>query len=158
MGDPHHSDLRHSSQILVRNGRGEISRCGMTSNAWEVPYMCNLMLRVLRYNRMSHPSYPPASPSSFMLARDLARWLVWHSGAYNPHWPMAAGMTPVACGPLGPPPAPMPRTKSSPGSDARHRPPNVILSFTEYALSFPIYLCLPFSLSLFFRQSLLYDS
>jgi hypothetical protein len=38
-----------------------------------------------------------------VLARDLARWLVWRSGA---------------CGPHRPPPAPMLRSSSSPGSDA----------------------------------------
>jgi hypothetical protein len=45
----------------------------------------------------------------------------------------------------------MPRSKARPGSDARHRSPDVILS------PFP-YICLSFSLSLLFRQSLLYDS
>jgi len=93
-----------------------------------------------------------------LLARDLARWLVWRLGAYRPRRPKAAGMWPVACGPHGPPPAPMPRSRASPGSDARHRPPGMILGFAEYALFFPIYICLSFSLSLLFRQSLLYDS
>jgi hypothetical protein len=89
-----------------------------------------------------------------LLARDLARWLVWRSGAYSPRRPKAAGMRPVTCGPHGPPPGPMPRSKASPGSDARHRSPDVILGF---ALFFPIiFACL--SLSLLFRQSLLYDS
>jgi len=50
----------------------------------------------------------------YLLARDLARWLVWLSGAYSPHRPKAAGMRPVASGPHGPPPAPMPRRRSSP--------------------------------------------
>ena len=64
---------------------------------------------------------------------------------------------PMACGPHGPPPAPMPRSRASPGSDARHRSSDVILGFAEYASSFPyIFACL--SLSLLFRQSLLYDS
>ena len=67
-------------------------------------------------------------------------------------------MRPVACGPHGPPPAPIPRSRASPGSDARHRSPDVILGFAEYALFFPIYICLSFSLSLLFGQSLLYDS
>jgi len=60
--------------------------------------------------------------------------------------------------PMGRHQSPMPRSKSSPGSDARHRSPDVILGFVEYALSFPIYLCLSLSLSLLFRQSLSYDS
>ena len=60
--------------------------------------------------------------------------------------PKAAGMRPVACGPHGPPPAPMP-SRASPGSDARCWSPDVILGFAEYALSFPIYL--PVFLSLF---------
>ena len=55
-------------------------------------------------------------------------------------------------------PASMLRSRASPGSDARHWSPDVILGFAEYALSFPIYSCLSFSLSLLFRQSLLYDS
>ena len=93
-----------------------------------------------------------------LLARDLARWLVWRSEAYSPKRPMAAGMRPVACGPHGPPPAPMLKSRSSTGSDARHQSPDVILGFTEYALFFPIYICLSFSLSLLFRQSLLYNS
>jgi hypothetical protein len=85
-------------------------------------------------------------------------------GAYSPQWPKAAGIRPVAYGPhwprLPPPasPAPMLRSRVSPGSDARHWSPDVILGFAEYALSFPIYICLSFSLSLLFRQSLLYDS
>jgi len=61
-------------------------------------------------------------------------------------WPKAAGMRPVACGPHGPPPAPMLRSRASPGSDARHRSPDVILGEAEYALFFPIYSCLSFSL------------
>jgi hypothetical protein len=60
--------------------------------------------------------------------------------------PNAAGMRPVAYSPHGPPPAPMPRSRASPGSDARHRSPDVILGFAEYALFFPIYICLSFSL------------
>jgi hypothetical protein len=43
-------------------------------------------------------------------------------------------------------PAPMLRSRASPGSDARHWSPDVILGFAEYALSFPIYICLSFSL------------
>jgi len=84
--------------------------------------------------------------AEFLLARDLARWLVRRSGAYSTQRPKAAGMRPVACGPHRPPPAPMPRRRSSPGSDARHRSPDVILGFAEYALSFPI--SMPVSLSL----------
>jgi len=34
-----------------------------------------------------------------LLARDLARWLLWRMGAYSPRRPKAAGMRPVACGP-----------------------------------------------------------
>jgi hypothetical protein len=57
--------------------------------------------------------------------------------AYGPHWPR-----------LPPPasPAPMLRSRASPGSDARHWSPDVILGFAEYALSFPIYIRLSFSL------------
>jgi len=69
--------------------------------------------------------------------------------AYGPHWPCL------------PPPAslaPMLRSRASPGSDARHWSPDVILGFADYALSFPIYIRLSFSLSLLLRQSLLYDS
>jgi len=75
-----------------------------------------------------------------MLARDLARWLVWRSGAYSPRRPKAAGMRPVACGPHEPPPAPIPKSRASPGSDARHWSPDVILGFAEYALLSHIYL------------------
>jgi len=70
-----------------------------------------------------------------------------NTGAYSPHRPKVAGMSPVACGPHGPPSASMPRRRSSPGSDARHRSPDVILGFAEYGLSFPIYL--PVFLSLY---------
>jgi hypothetical protein len=75
-----------------------------------------------------------------MLARDLARWLVWRSGAYSLRRPKAAGMRPVAGGPHRPPPAPMPKSRASPGSDAWHRSPDVILGFAEYALLSHIYL------------------
>ena len=54
--------------------------------------------------------------------------------------PKAAGMRPVACGPHGLPPAPMPRSRSIPGSDAWHRSPDVIHGFAEYALLSHIYL------------------
>jgi len=81
-----------------------------------------------------------------MLGRDLAQWLVWRSGAVSPRWPKAAGMWPVACFPHGPPPALMPRSRGSPGIDARHQSPDVILGFAKYALSFPIYIRLSFSL------------
>jgi len=65
----------------------------------------------------------------------------------QPHRPKAAGMRPGACGPQGPPPAPVPRRRSSPGSDARHRSPDLIHGFAEYALSFPyIFACLSLSL------------
>jgi len=60
--------------------------------------------------------------------------------------PKAAGMRPVACGPNGPPPAPMPSSRSSSDSDAWYRSPDVILGFAEYVLFFPIYICLSFSL------------
>ena len=43
-------------------------------------------------------------------------------------------------------PAPMLRSRASPGSDARHWSLDVILGFAEYALSFPIYIRLSFSL------------
>jgi len=61
-------------------------------------------------------------------------------------WPKAAVMRPVACGPHGPPPAPMMSSRARPSSDARHRSPDVILGFAEYALFFPIYSCLSFPL------------
>jgi len=38
------------------------------------------------------------------------------------------------------------RSRASPGSGARHWSPDVILGFAEYALSFPIYIRLSFSL------------
>ena len=84
-----------------------------------------------------------------LLARDLARWLAAPIRLACPHQPR-----------LPPPasPAPMLRSRASPGSDARHWSPDVILGFTEYALSFAIYIRLSFSLSLLFRQSLLYNS
>jgi hypothetical protein len=63
------------------------------------------------------------------------------TGLACPHWPRLP-----------------PWRRGGPGSDARHWSPDVILGFAEYALSFPIYICLSFSLSLLFRQSLLYDS
>ena len=72
--------------------------------------------------------------------------------------PKAVGMRPVACGPHGQLPAPMPRSRASHGSDAQDRSAVVILGFTEYALFFPIYILACLSLSLLFRQSLLYDS
>jgi len=88
-----------------------------------------------------------------LLARDLARWRVWHSGAYSPD-----GLKLRAWGrAYGPPPAPMPKSRASPGSDARHRSSDVILGFAKYASSFP-YIFAYLSLSLLFRQSLLYDS
>jgi len=67
-------------------------------------------------------------------------------GAYSPHRPKAPGMRPVACGLHELQPAPMPRMRSSAGSDARHRVPVMILGFAEYGLSFPIYM--PIFLSL----------
>jgi hypothetical protein len=57
--------------------------------------------------------------------------------AYCPHQP---------CLPPSASPAPMLRSRASPGSDARHWSPDVMLGFAEYALSFPIYSCLSFSL------------
>jgi len=74
--------------------------------------------------------------------RDPARYCwhgIWPDGLCG-FRPKAAGMRPVACGPHGPPPAPMPRSRSSSGSDARHRSPDVILGFAEYALLSHIYL------------------
>ena len=44
----------------------------------------------------------------------------------------------VAYRPHGPPPGPVPRSRSSRGSDARHRSPYVIFGFAEFALFFPI--------------------
>jgi len=34
-----------------------------------------------------------------VLARDLARWLLWRMGACSPHQSKAAGIRPVACSP-----------------------------------------------------------
>jgi hypothetical protein len=53
----------------------------------------------------------------------------------------AGGLRPLLASP-----APMLRSRASPGSDARHWSPDGILGFTEHALSFPIYLRLSFSL------------
>jgi hypothetical protein len=56
---------------------------------------------------------------------------------------VGTGFGPMACvafGPHGPPPAPMSRSRASPGSDARHWSPDVILGFAEYALLSHIYL------------------
>ena len=82
------------------------------------------------------------SPHASLLASLLARAApcrhgIW-PGGFCGVWPKAAGMRPVACGPNGPPPAPMLWSRASPGSDARHWSPDVILGFAEYALSFPI--------------------
>ena len=107
-----------------------------------------------------NPTPHSCQPRSFILYQNIIS-LCWHGiwpDGLCGFRPKAAGMRPVACGPHGPPPSPMPRNRSSPGSDARHRSPDMILGFTEYALFFPIYICLSFSLSLLFRQSLLYDS
>jgi hypothetical protein len=76
-------------------------------------------------------------------------------------WLVGTGFGPVAfvavglklgheAGGLRPPlasPAPMLRSRASPGSNARHWSPDVILGFTEYAHSFPnIFTCLSLSL------------
>jgi hypothetical protein len=101
------------------------------------------------------------SPHARRMASLLARAFRWHGiwpGGFCGVWSKRAGMRPVACGPHGLPPAPMLTSKASRGSDARHWFLDVILGFAEYALSFPIYIYLPFSLSLLFRRSLLYDS
>ena len=55
-------------------------------------------------------------------------------------------MRPVACCPHGPPPAPMLKSQSSPGSDARNWSPDVILGEAEYALLSHIYLSVFLSL------------
>jgi hypothetical protein len=94
-------------------------------------------------------------PQTYNPARQIHSIATWTctEACWNGIWPdglcgflpKAAGMRPEACGPHGPPPAPMPRSRSSPGSDARHRSPDVTLGFAEYA-RFPIYICLSFSL------------
>jgi len=43
-----------------------------------------------------------ATENLFVLARDLARWLLWRMGACSPHRSKAAGIRPVACSPHGP--------------------------------------------------------
>jgi hypothetical protein len=64
----------------------------------------------------------------------------WHTAPiglacpHQPRWPPPAS------------PAPMLSSRASPCSDAWHWSPDVILCFAEYALSFPIYICLSFSL------------
>jgi len=84
-----------------------------------------------------------------MLLMEMQARKCWHGirpGGFCGVWPKAAGMRPEACGPHGLPPAPMLRSRASPGSNARHWSPDVILGFAEYALFFPIYSCLSFSL------------
>jgi hypothetical protein len=78
-------------------------------------------------------------------------------GAYSPHRPKVAGMRPVGYSLHGPPPSPMPRRRSNPGSDARRRSPDVILGFAELRRVWSLlsHLYIPVSLSLLFRQSLL---
>ena len=80
--------------------------------------------------------------------------------AYGPHWPRLPPPASLAPTSLACPHRPRlpPWQRGGLGSDARHWSPDVILGFAEYALSFPIYIRLSFSLSLLFRQSLLYDS
>jgi hypothetical protein len=102
--------------------------------------------------RLPHPGVPGIGPRSKATLPKCYTFStkcwhgIWPDGLCGV-WPKATGMRPVACGPLGPPPAPMPRSRSCPGSDARRRSPDVILGEAEYAFSLPIYLCL--SLSLF---------
>jgi hypothetical protein len=119
---------------------------------------------------ISAARYPPAvichkPPTSRLpvpgICDSTSLWICWHGiwpGGFCSDWPKAAGMRPVSCGLRGPSPAPMPRSRASPGRDAWDRSPDVILGFAEYALCFPVYICLSFSLSLLFRQSLWYDS
>jgi len=78
----------------------------------------------------------------------FSRWLVWRSGAYSPHRPKAVGIWPVApCrgGGLAP------RVMLGIGLRMWYSASPSMLSPFSY-----IYACL--SLSLLFRQSLLYDS
>jgi hypothetical protein len=115
------------------------------------PYLSfSFVNRLFGTRRISGPSFVFSSLPPFLLglftlfgtpwakggvlARDLARWLLWRMGAYSPQRPPLAS------------PAPMLRSRVSPGSDARHWSPDVILGFAEYALSFPIYIRLSFSL------------
>jgi len=56
-------------------------------------------LRVLHVAAAKEHSTTVQLVRSIMLARDLARWLLWRMGAYSPQRPKAAGMRPVACGP-----------------------------------------------------------
>jgi len=68
--------------------------------------------------------------------------------AYGPHWPRLP--PPVSLAPTGlacPHQARLPPwRRGGPGSDARHWSPDVKLGFAEYALSFPLYIRLSFSL------------
>jgi hypothetical protein len=68
------------------------------------------------------------------LASDLARRLLWHSEAYSPHPPKAAGMMPVAYSSHGPPPTPMQRRRPSLRSNTRHQALGVILGKAKYGL------------------------
>jgi len=73
----------------------------------------------------------------------------WHgmwADDFCGYWPGSVGMKPVACGPHRPPPGPIPRCTATHSSDSRHRFPEAILCFAEYALLFPIYMCLSSSL------------
>jgi len=119
---------------------------------------CDILDRMSVQNSGRYLNYRFLSSPSFRIDQVAKCWHgIWPGGLCG-FWSNAAGIRLVACGPHGPPPAPIPRSRASPGSDARHRSPNVILGFAEYSLFFPIYICLFFSLSLLFRQSLLYDS
>jgi hypothetical protein len=112
----------------------------------------------------------------FLFSTALSTWFVhfvWNAlgqrgsvgtgfgpAAYGPHWPRLpppASLAPIGLACPHRPRLP-PWRRGGPGSDARQWTPDVILGFAEYALSFPIYIFLSFSLVLLFRQSLLYDS
>jgi len=143
---PSHIKFRHSKSVAIENLLFEkllVFSPLLSSSKYVGGVMATARLFIASVSKQCrvHTSLPWP-----MLVRDLARGLVWRSGAYSPQRPMAAGMRPVAWSPHRPPPAPMLKSRFSPSSDARHWSPDVILGFVEYALFFPIYICLSFSL------------
>jgi hypothetical protein len=104
----------------------------VTAYRW-VTYFCLGTLDGIRLTLID----PGTGDNIVRLPGSLCWHGIWPDGLCG-FRPKAAGMRPVACGP-------MPRSRSSPGSDARHRSLDVILGFAEYA-RFPIYICLSFSL------------
>ena len=51
------------------------------------------------HDQESEQAPEPELRQSSVLARDLARWLLWRMGACSPHRSKAAGIRPVACSP-----------------------------------------------------------